>query len=198
MRKPLQEYSCRHGLGYTLISSLHDQIAAQVCYFVPVDETLEIWDLHVTNQRPTPVRLSVFSAIEFALWDAQDDATNYQRNFNIGQVEIEEGVIYHKTEYRERRDHFAFFACSAPLAGFDTQRESFLGPYRGWDDPLAVSRGKASNSIAYGWAPIGSHHVQYVGSRRDTASDLHPRIPREPERREIRPTRLTNPQQAHR
>ena len=95
----------------------------------------------------------MFSSVEFCLWDAQDDATNFQRNYSTGEVEVADGVIYHKTEYRERRDHFAYFACSEPLAGFDTQREAFLGPYRGWDRPLAVERGESSQSIAHGWAP---------------------------------------------
>jgi len=94
------------------------------------------------------------------LWDANDDATNFQRNFNIGEVEVANDVIYHKTEYRERRNHFAYFACSEPLAGFDTRREDFLGAYRGWDRPRAVERGESSNSIAHGWQPIGSHHVR--------------------------------------
>ena len=127
---------------------------------MPLDETLEIWRLSLTNLSSRPRTLSLFSALEFALWDAWDDATNYQRNFNIGEVEVEDGVIYHKTEYRERRDHFAYFACSHPLAGFDTQREAFLGPYRGWDNPQVVEAGRATNSIAHGWAPIGSHHVR--------------------------------------
>ena len=96
--------------------------------------------------------------MEFCLWDA-DDATNFQRNLSIGEVEVDAGVIYHKTEYRERRDHFAYFACSAPITGFDTQRDQFLGPYRGWDRPLVVERGESANSIAIGWAPCGSHHV---------------------------------------
>ncbi len=87
-------------------------------------------------------------------------ATNFQRNFNTGEVEVEGSVIYHKTEYRERRDHFAYFACSAALAGFDTQREAFLGAYRGWEAPLAVEQGQSANSIAHGWQPIGSHHVR--------------------------------------
>jgi len=101
-----------------------------------------------------------FSSVEFCLWDAQDDATNFQRNYSVGEVEVEDGVIYHKTEYRERRNHFAYFACSEPLAGFDTQRDAFLGPYRSWDRPIAVERGFASNSIAHGWQPSGSHHVR--------------------------------------
>ena len=157
---PLEAYTCRHGMGYTVIGSTCEGIAAEIRYFVPLDETLEIWQLTVTNRRAEPAALSLFSLVEFALWDAQDDTTNFQRNFSIGEVEVEDGVIYHKTEYRERRDHFAYFVCSAPLAGFDTQRDAFLGPYRGWDAPQAVVEGTARNSVAHGWAPIGSHHVR--------------------------------------
>jgi cellobiose phosphorylase len=156
----LEQYSCRHGMGYTTIGSQYSGMEASTRYFVPLDENLEIWQLTVTNHRPQAAELSVFSAIEFCLWDAQDDSTNFQRNFSIGQVEIEDGVIYHKTEYRERRDHFAFFACSEKIAGCDTQRDAFLGPYRGWDNPAAVERGHSSDSVAYGWAPVGSHHVK--------------------------------------
>ena len=129
---------------------------AETRYFVPLGETLEVWRLRVRNERGTPTDLSVFSCVEFCLWDAQDDATNFQRNYSTGEVEVDGGVIYHKTEYRERRNHFAYFACSEPLAGFDTQREQFLGAYRGWDRPLVVERGESANSVAYGWAPLGS------------------------------------------
>jgi len=159
-RHEAEEYFCRHGLGYTIIGSTCQGVAAQTRYFVPLGANLEIWQLTVTNQRDRPLALSVFSAVEFCLWDAWDDATNFQRNFSTGEVEVEDGVIYHKTEYRERRNHFAFFACSEPLAGFDTQRDAFLGPYRGWDRPLAVERGQSFNSVAHGWAPIGSHHIR--------------------------------------
>jgi cellobiose phosphorylase len=158
-RRDLADYTCRHGLGYTIIASRAQGIAAQVRYLVPLGENLEIWELTLTNERSVPARLALFSSVEFCLWDAQDDATNFQRNFSTGEVEVEDGVIYHKTEYRERRNHFAFFACSEPLAGFDTQREAFLGPYRGWDSPAAVERGKLSGSVAQGWSPIGAHHV---------------------------------------
>ena len=158
----LEQYTCRHGMGYSTIGSKYHGISASTRYFVPLDETLEIWQLTLRNDRLTPAAISAFSMVEFCLWDAQDDATNFQRNFSIGQVEIEDEVIYHKTEYRERRNHFAWFACSDPLSGFDTRREAFLGPWRGWDKPVAVERGKSSNSHAHGWSPIGSHHVKLV------------------------------------
>jgi cellobiose phosphorylase len=159
-RHNAEAYECRHGMGYSTIGSRYQGIEASTRYFVPLDETLEIWQVTVTNRRATPASLSVFSSIEFCLWDAQDDATNFQRNFSIGQVEVEDEVIYHKTEYRERRDHFAWFACSAPISGFDTQREAFVGPYRSWDKPVVVERGESAGSMAHGWAPIGSHHVK--------------------------------------
>ena len=127
-------------MGYSIIGSQYKGIEARTRYFVPLDENLEIWQLTVTNHRQQAGRHSRFSPPSSSVsWDAQDDSTNFQRNFSIGEVEIEDGVIYHKTEYRERRDHFAYFACSEKSAGFDTQRETFLGPYRGWDDPAVVA-----------------------------------------------------------
>jgi cellobiose phosphorylase len=158
-RLKLDEYECRHGQGYTIIASKLNGIKFSARYFVPLGESLEIWQVTLTNESASDADLSLFSAIEFCLWDANDDATNFQRNYSIGQVEIVDEVIYHKSEYRERRDHFAFFACSEKLAGLDTAREDFLGPYRGWDAPLAVEEGKSRNSEALGWQPMGSHHV---------------------------------------
>ncbi len=160
VRRKLDEYECRHGLGYTSIRSKLAGIEAQTRYFIPLGESLEIWELVLHNHREQTAELSVFSAIEFCLWDAMDDATNFQRNLSTGEVEVVDEVIYHKTEYRERRDHFAYFACSEKLSGFDTQREAFLGAYRGWDLPASVQAGQLSDSIAHGWQPIAAQHVQ--------------------------------------
>lgn len=169
-RTALDSYECRHGLGYTSIKSKKNGIVFHGNYFVPLNASLEVWDVTISNDRSEEAELDLFSAIEFALWDAWDDSTNFQRNFNTGEVEVpnlgssasleERSTLYHKTEYRERRNHFAYFACSEPLAGFDTQREAFLGAYRGWDQPLVVEKGQSTNSVAHGWQPIGSHHLK--------------------------------------
>jgi cellobiose phosphorylase len=159
-RLKLDEYECRHGQGYTVITSKLNGIKTSTRYFVPLGESLEIWQVTLTNESNSDADLSLFSAIEFCLWDANDDTTNFQRNYSIGQVEVVDEVIYHKTEYRERRDHFAYFACSEKLAGFDTIREKFLGAYRGWNEPAVVEAGESCNSVAHGWQPIGSHHVK--------------------------------------
>lgn len=159
-RIKLDNYECRHGLGYTKIKSERNGIETNTKYFVPLGEKLEVWDFSITNHRKKSSDLSVFSLVEFCLWDAVDDSSNYQRNYSIGEVEVCDGIIYHKSEYRERRDHFAYFACSQSLNGYDTQREDFLGAYRGWDNPEVVEQGESNNSIAMGWQPIGSHHIK--------------------------------------
>ena len=150
------------GMGWVIRPSnpAGQEINAKIRYFIPLGENLEIWELTLTNQRSQEANLSIFATVEFCLWDAMDDATNFQRNYSVGEVEVVDGVIYHKTEYRERRNHFAFFTCSEALAGFDTDREAFLGPYRGWDSPAALEKGELSNSIAHGWQPVGALHVR--------------------------------------
>ncbi|MCE1252626.1 MAG: glycosyl transferase [Anaerolineae bacterium] len=160
VRKKLDAYECRHGMGYTEIRSTYQGVKAELRYFVPMGENLEIWQVRVSNTRAAAAELSLFSSLEFCLWDALDDNTNFQRNLSIWEVEVEDSTIYHKSEYRERRDHFAYFACSEPLAGFDTNRDAFLGAYRGWETPKAVEEGRSQNSMTTGWTAIGSHHVK--------------------------------------
>ena len=159
VRKDLDKYECRHGLGYSIIESEFNQIYCQGTYFIPLGQDFELWRFVIKNQRDKEADLSLFSAVEFCLWDAWDDQTNFQRNLSIGEVEVENGVIYHKTEYRERRDHYACLACSHPVVGYETQRDAFLGPYRGWESPLVVETGELSNSIAHGWQPVGVQTV---------------------------------------
>jgi hypothetical protein len=100
--------------------------------------------------------VKLFSFIEFCLWNAQDDGTNFQRNFSTGEVEVVGSTLYHKTEYRERRNHYAFYHVNAKVAGFDTDRETFLGLYNGFSEPDVVARGKSGNSVASGWSPSDS------------------------------------------
>jgi len=159
VRRELDRYECRHGLSYTVITGERNGIRAEVLCFVPLGAAAEVHRVRLTNLSGRPRTLQLFSLAEFCLWNAWDDQTNYQRNLSIGEVEIDGSAIYHTTEYRERRSHFAVYAVNAPLAGFDTDRESFLGAWNGWSEPQAVVDGRSRNSVASGWSPIGSHQL---------------------------------------
>lgn len=159
VKKKLEKYECRHGLGYSKITGEYNDINTEILYFVPENADCEIHRLKIKNNSNRKRSIKLFSFIEFCLWNAFDDMTNFQRNFSIGEVEVEGSTIYHKTEYRERRNHYAFFTVNSEIEGFDTDRESFMGLYNGFHEPLVVKNGKASNSLANGWSPIASHCI---------------------------------------
>lgn len=170
VKTELDSYECRHGMGYTVIKGVKNDIAAEVTFFVPQDYNGEIQKVTLTNSGTAEKTIKLFSFLEFCLWNAQDDSSNFQRNFNTGEVEIDGSTIYHKTEYKERRDHFAFYTVNAPIDGFDTDRESFTGLYNGFDNPQTVMAGKPSNSVADGWSPVASHYIEVKlqpGERKD-------------------------------
>lgn len=159
VRKELQSYECRHGLGYTSITGKRNDVEVNQLIFVPLEFTGEVHKVTVKNTAAEVKNISLFSFVEFCLWDAHDDTTNFQRNFSTGEVEIEGSAIYHKTEYRERRNHYSFYSVNTKMDGFETDRESFLGKYNGLEAPKTVVSGKASNSVASGWSPIASHQI---------------------------------------
>ena len=155
----LDSYTCRHGLGYTILEGRKNGVTAQQELFVPKGDACELDRLTLRNDSGTEKELDVFSYVEFCLWDAVDDSSNFQRNFSTGEVEVEGSAVYHKTEYRERRDHYAVFWANCPISSFDTSRDAFCGVYGGPADPQAVRAGHCSGSIAHGWAPVGALHI---------------------------------------
>jgi len=160
VKAELDSYECRHGLGYSRITGSRGGIKADVLFFVPIGENAEVQKVTLTNETDAQRSFTLFSFIEFALWNAQDDQTNYQRNLSIGEVEIEGSAIYHVTEYRERRNHYAVYGVNAPIAGFDTDRTTFTGLYNSFGDADVPRSGKSANSVASGWYPIGSHSLE--------------------------------------
>ncbi len=156
---PLDKYECRHGFGYTKFLSSKNDVSSEVLYMVPNGVNCEVEMVTLRNEGKTDKKLSLVSFVEWCLYNASDDCQNFQRNFSTGEVEIEGSVIYHKTEYRERRNHFTFYSVNAPLDGFDTDRETWLGLYNPLSSPKTVIEGKSGNSVADGWSPIASHRI---------------------------------------
>ncbi len=169
-RTRLDDYECRHGLNYTVINGVKNGLRAKALFFVPLDTNAEVTKLTLTNESTETKKFTLFSFIEWCLWNAATDMENFQRNFSTGEVEIDGSTIYHKTEYKERRNHYAFYTVNAEVDGFDTDRETFMGLYNGFDTPDAVTDGRCRDSVAHGWSPIASHQLDITlapGESRD-------------------------------
>ena len=156
----LDFYECRHGMSYTRITGAKDGIQASVLFFVPLHTWAEVQKLTLTNTSDQTRKFKLYSFAEWCLWNAATDMENFQRNFSTGEVEVDGSVIYHKTEYKERRNHYAFYSVNTPVDGFDTDRETFIGLYNEFRDPQQVMEGICGNSIAHGWSPIASHYIE--------------------------------------
>ena len=172
MQTALDHYECRHGMGYTTITSTKNGLKAEQCSMVPHGFRAEVTRLTLHNETQQSKPISLYSFVEFCLWNALDDNTNFQRNYALAEMELENGgsVIYHKSEYRERRNHYAVYAVNTPVDGFDTDRESFIGLYNGFDKPAVVMADQSKNSEAHGWAPIASHCIRRTLKPGETVS----------------------------
>ena len=159
-KTPLDSYECRHGMNYTSIQGVKNGVTAKALFFVPLKTWAEVQKLTLTNNSSEVKKLKIFSFTEWCLWNAAADMENFQRNFSTGEVEIEDSVIYHKTEYKERRDHYAYYSVNTPIKGFDTDRETFFGLYNGFDEPQVVAEGNPTNTVAHGWSQIASHCIE--------------------------------------
>lgn len=155
----LDRYECRHGMGYTRITGEKNDIEVENLFFIPPGKNVEICKVTVRNTGRSSKSIQLFSFVEFCLFEAANDMTNYQRTYSIGEVEVKGSAIYHKTEYRERRNHYTLYACTRPVDGFDTSRDAFVGVHNGLHEPQAVLKGECTNSIAHGWNPIGAHQI---------------------------------------
>ncbi|MCH5263745.1 MAG: glycosyl transferase [Lachnospiraceae bacterium] len=166
----LDSYECRHGIGYSRFTGAKNDLEASVLTFVPMNDNCEVSQVKLTNKSGSAKTISLFSYVEWCLWNADDDSRNFQRNFSTGEVEVIGSTIYHKTEYRERRNHYAIYSVNAPVDGFDTSRDAFLGAYRGVGNPEVVENGQATGSMASGWSPIASHQINVTLAPGETKS----------------------------
>ncbi len=155
-------YCCRHGLGYSVIEGAKNGVEVTQELMVPQGDNCLLMRVSVKNEGTETKAFSLFPYVEFCLWDAMDDSSNFQRNYSIGEVEVAGAAIYHKTEYRERRDHYAVFWANRTPVGFDTSREAFLGLYGSPARPEAVFGAGCTNSIAHGWQPIAAQQFDFT------------------------------------
>jgi cellobiose phosphorylase len=158
--KPLDRYAstCRFGTGYAVIASQYEGIATETTYFVPQDAEFEVWWLRVTNTGSAPRQLSVFPFAEFPNeWNMMNDLLNLQYSAHIGEARMVDGMVQASSCSRlpadpanfANRDQSRWWwmaMAGAPVAGYDLDREKFLGMYHGFHNPAAVEAGRCGNS----------------------------------------------------
>jgi N,N'-diacetylchitobiose phosphorylase len=161
--KPFDTYKteCRHGTAYTIITSEYSAIQSQTTYFVPLGREFECWKVKIKNNDNKKRRLSAFTFIEYSnFWQIWLDIINLQYTQYIMKMSVVDNILNHainpalpvvKGDFMANQSRVTFMGIAgAEVAGFDTDREKFIGPYRVYHNPLVVENGKCTNSIAVG------------------------------------------------
>ena len=144
-------YECRHGIGYTTFRSACAGIAAEHTVFVPPDEPLEIWRVRLTNRSGRARRLDLVTCFEWNLGPAPDSHREFHRLF----IETEWAPGAHALLATKRLStiaehgrgqpwnvewpHVAFHACSARPVAHESDKERFLGRFRSYAEPAALT-----------------------------------------------------------
>ena len=173
VRSKPTRYECRHGVGYTTIRALHHGIASEYTLFVPPSDPLEVWRIRLENRSKTTRRLDLFSYLEWNLGPAPDTHREFHKLF-IEQEYVEAAHTLLATKrlntiaehgrgqpWNVEWPHVAFHAASVKPAGFETDKEGFLGRHGSLSAPAALTRarlqgvaGKWQDAIASLQVPV--------------------------------------------
>jgi len=94
--KPTETFACecRHGTGYTIVTSQYADIACETRYFIPLGARAEVWLVTLRNTGRGVRRLRAFPFIEPGCnWNALDDAQNLQYTHFIAHAEGAPGAL---------------------------------------------------------------------------------------------------------
>ncbi|TMQ70464.1 MAG: glycosyl transferase family 36 [Candidatus Eisenbacteria bacterium] len=164
-------YECRHGVGYTTITALHQGVSSEYTIFVPPDEPLEIWRIRLTNRGRATRRLDLFSYLEWNLGPASDTHREFHKLFiEQEHVASAHGLLATKRlntiaehgrgqPWNVEWPHVAFHAASVAPVGLETDKERFLGRHGTLAAPAALAKPRLSGTAGKWQDAIASLQV---------------------------------------
>lgn len=170
VKKTSKHYRCRHGLGYTTFENIYNDILSTLTIFVPPDDSLEIWLLTLENQSSRKRDISLFTYLEWALGIDPNVDKELRELFIESKYETKQKALFatkrlypvqtnNTITQNKLSDYIAFHACNIKPTSWDSDKEKFLGLYRNFDNPIAVSRGNCFKSEGKWNDSIASLHV---------------------------------------
>ncbi len=158
--KKYDSYECRHGLGYTKITSSFAGIRTEAAFFVPVDKQADVWLVKITNEGKKTRRLKVFPFAEWLLgdWNAELQVRNLAVLMNEGKFDKDlKAILASKFPWGNTPwPYYGFMGTSLKAGGFDIDYENFIGRYGDYGNPAAVENGGCTNSEVRGGNMIGA------------------------------------------
>lgn len=168
--KDLESYQseCHHGTGYTNLIADYSGIYSEALYYVPLNQTYEVWRLKVTNNSDRPRKISTFGFVEFTNEGFyENDQVNLQYTLFITRTSFEKNKILqhmnencHKNPDGSNGSERFFGMVGAPVVSYNGDLSSFLGRYHSFNNPIAVENGCCDNTLNYNSNACGALHTK--------------------------------------
>lgn len=151
-----KSYEARYGLGYTKFTSKYNDVKTEQLMFVPREDTVEVWQVTVTNESKKTKDLSLFPYFEWCLGNGTETHREFQKTFIEVQVDRKNNAIVGLKRPALVPSFISTGTKDVPLTGFlscpsqkpigyDGDKETFVGMYGNFDAPKAVMEGKVQN-----------------------------------------------------
>lgn len=161
---------CHHGTAYTNILAEYSGIKSEALYYVPLNKTYEVWRLKVTNTTNRVRNISTFGFIEFTNESFyENDQVNLQYTLFITKTYFKGNkilqAINENTDKNEEGTNFRerfFGQVGAEVTSYNGDKESFIGRYHNYSNPIAVENGECNNVLNYNSNACGALHSKLV------------------------------------
>ncbi|CAM3629407.1 MULTISPECIES: GH36-type glycosyl hydrolase domain-containing protein [Saccharibacillus] len=155
------DWRSTHGMGYTRFEAAKNGLGARALYFVGPEENSLIWNLTLTNDSAAAKTLDVYAYAEFGMMEFMRELQWQCYNKHQVSVTHAEGdvLLYRygvENQPKPEETPIVYMAADVPIAGYDGDRDAFIGSYRSESNPLAIERGGCTNSELLGGDPCGA------------------------------------------
>jgi cyclic beta-1,2-glucan synthetase len=154
IREAGSRYLARHGAGYTRFEHQSHGIAMELSQFVPLDDSIRISRLTLTDHSGRPRRLSVTAYVEWVLGVTR----NASAAFVVTAIDPETGALFARNPWNiVFGQRVAFADMAGRQASWTGDRREFLGRNGTLDQPAALAgAGPLSKSVGAGFDPCGA------------------------------------------
>ncbi|MDX1977822.1 MAG: glycosyl transferase family 36 [Pseudanabaenaceae cyanobacterium bins.68] len=161
-------YECRHGQGYTQITTEIFGIRAQITYFVPNQINAEVWRVQLTNLSNRDRPLEVYSFVELVMGNALNDLINQPNDKHFTDIHFDPSsqalvatrrywVLNRGVSVKQPNMDWQYqvhFHQTLPISGFDGSLDRFIGRWRSEANPIAIEHSQMGNSEITAGDPV--------------------------------------------
>ena len=161
-------YECRHGQGYTKITTEINGIRGEITYFVPNDVNAEVWRVKLTELSGQSRDLEVYSFLELLMGNALNDQINQPNDKHFTDIHFDQDLqalvatrrywVLNKGVSVKQPNidwkYQLYFSQSLPISGFDSSLDTFIGRWRSEANPVAIETGVMQNTEITAGDPV--------------------------------------------